>query len=139
MILLLLLKFLLLVELAKLEIWFCVLTLILAHTLSRFSAVYITFTESYVREDELSKAKPIAKKLSVKNFIVASIWLVPAFLLFQHPIFVLVLIPVFLMTFYLKRYFKKWIGGYTGDCLGATQQVNEVITLLSCLALWKFI
>jgi len=39
----------------------------------------------------------------------------------------------------LARYFKKWIGGYTGDCLGATQQVCEVIFYLSVIALWKFI
>jgi adenosylcobinamide-GDP ribazoletransferase len=24
------------------------------------------------------------------------------------------------------RYFKQHIGGYTGDCLGATQQITEV-------------
>lgn len=137
--LLLLLKFSALAELGKLDVWFCITTMILAHTLSRFSAVAITFTERYVREDELSKAKPIAKKIDVKNFIIASLWVIPAFLLFQNPVFLFVLIPVFITTFYLKNYFKKWIGGYTGDCLGATQQVTETITLLSCLAICKFI
>ena len=29
--------------------------------------------------------------------------------------------------------------GYTGDCLGATQQINEIVTLLFCLVIWKFI
>ncbi|MCZ2102170.1 MAG: adenosylcobinamide-GDP ribazoletransferase [Chitinophagales bacterium] len=138
-ILLLLLKFSTLVELGKSDIWFCISTIILANTLSRFAAVFVTFTEKYVREDELSKAKPIAKKLSTSDFIISSLWLIPAFLLFKNPMYLLVLIPVFLMTIYLKRYFKKWIGGYTGDCLGATQQINEVVILLSCLALWKFI
>jgi adenosylcobinamide-GDP ribazoletransferase len=139
MILLLLLKFSALVELAKLDVVYCSITLVFAHTLSRFSAVYITFTESYVREDELSKAKPIAKKMTLNNFLVAGFWVLPIGLLYPSPIIVLVVFPVLLMTIGLKRYFKKWIGGYTGDCLGATQQVNEVITLLSCLILWKFI
>jgi adenosylcobinamide-GDP ribazoletransferase len=39
---------------------------------------------------------------------------------------------------YLGRYFKKWIGGYTGDCLGATQQISEVLIYLSYLVIWKY-
>jgi adenosylcobinamide-GDP ribazoletransferase len=34
----------------------------------------------------------------------------------------------------LGYYFKKWIGGYTGDCLGATQQLAEVIIYLVVVA-----
>lgn len=136
--LMLLLKFSALVALAEIHIGFCISALFLAHSLSRFSAVYITFTESYVREDELSKAKPIAKKMSFPSFLVAFMWVIPAFILLQNPIYIAVLTPVFLSTLYLKSYFKKWIGGYTGDCLGASQQVNEIVILLSCLALWKF-
>lgn len=138
-ILIFLMKFLVLTELGKIDILNCILCMILAHTLSRFSAVYITFTEEYVREDELSKAKPIAKKLNVPNFLMATFWVVPAFLLLQNYLYILVLLPVFIMTIYLKKYFKKWIGGYTGDCLGATQQINEIVILLFCLAIWKFI
>ena len=43
------------------------------------------------------------------------------------------------MKVYLASYFQKWIEGYTGDCLGAKQQINEIVTLLFCLAIWKFI
>jgi adenosylcobinamide-GDP ribazoletransferase len=32
------------------------------------------------------------------------------------------------------RYFKRRIGGYTGDCLGATQQTAELVFLLTMLA-----
>ena len=31
-----------------------------------------------------------------------------------------------LATLWLARLFKRQIGGYTGDCLGATQQLSEV-------------
>lgn len=137
--LLLLLKFAVLVELAKINLLTCLAVLILAHTLSRFSAVCITFTENYVREDELSKAKPIAKQLTTQNFIISAFWVVPAFFLTNNALYLAVLLPVFLMTLYLKRYFKKWIGGYTGDCLGATQQVNEVVVLLSSLIVCRYI
>lgn len=32
-------------------------------------------------------------------------------------------------------WFRRRIGGYTGDCLGATQQLGEVVILLSVVAL----
>jgi adenosylcobinamide-GDP ribazoletransferase len=35
-------------------------------------------------------------------------------------------------------YFKKHIGGYTGDCLGAVQQVCEVLFYLGTIIVWKF-
>ena len=31
-----------------------------------------------------------------------------------------------LATLWLARLFRRQIGGYTGDCLGATQQLSEV-------------
>lgn len=134
-----LLKVFTLIELMNLDIWYCLKAIVLAHVISRFSAVTMIFTHEYSREDESSKIKPIAKKLTLKNFIISSIWLVPALLLFQNWWIFLVIVPVYAMKMYLAKYFTKWIGGYTGDCLGATQQVTEIITLLFCLTLWKFI
>ena len=60
-------------------------------------------------------------------------------LMMNHAIIGLVVLPVFLARYFLARYFQKWIDGYTGDCLGATQQVCEVIFYLTLLAIWKFI
>jgi adenosylcobinamide-GDP ribazoletransferase len=37
-------------------------------------------------------------------------------------------------TFWLARKFVRRIGGYTGDCLGAVQQVTEAIFYLCVLA-----
>ena len=35
-----------------------------------------------------------------------------------------------LATFWLARKCQRWLGGYTGDCLGAVQQVAELGFLL---------
>jgi adenosylcobinamide-GDP ribazoletransferase len=104
-------------------------------------AVVIIFTSHYAREDATSKAKPIAKKLSIGNLIIASIFACGplAALVWQDWRYVFTVLPSFLVTLYLRNYYTKWIGGYTGDCLGATQQVTEVVLYLSFLALWKFI
>jgi adenosylcobinamide-GDP ribazoletransferase len=42
-------------------------------------------------------------------------------------------------AFWLAQFFKKWIGGYTGDCLGAVQQVTEIIFLLSIVIINKYL
>ena len=110
------------------------------HSLARFTAINIVFTSQYSREDETSKAKPIAKAHSYKEIIGAYFFgLLPLLVLcFMNWKFSIVLFPLFLLYFFSKRYFQKWIDGYTGDCLGATEQLAECVTLLTYLALWKF-
>ncbi len=114
---------------------------IAAHALSRLAAISIVFTHEYSREDATSKSKPIAKSYSWREVFGAFFFgLFPLLILSYYQWqFLLVLLPVFLARFFLARYFQKWIGGYTGDCLGATQQVCEIVFYLSIIALWKFI
>lgn len=112
-----------------------------AHALSRLAAISIIFTHEYSRDDASSKSKPIAKNHTWKEISGSFFFgLIPLLFLsyFQYQ-FLLALIPVFIMRYFLARYFQKWIDGYTGDCLGATQQVCEVVYYLSILLIWKFI
>ncbi len=113
--------------------------LIAAHALSRWTACSFILTHDYVRENEDSKAKPVAKQFTVPHFLIASFFGIIPLLLFQNKIAFLLIVPAYLMKSYLGWYFKKWIGGYTGDCLGATQQLCEIVIYLTALALWKFI
>jgi adenosylcobinamide-GDP ribazoletransferase len=118
------------------------LLLISSHTLSRTMAVTIIYSQPYAREDQDSKAKPVSTGISFSNLLVAFLFGLLPFLFFlrlTNWVLTLVVLPMALMTIYLAKYFRKWIGGYTGDCLGATQQVTEVVFLLSTLALWRFI
>jgi adenosylcobinamide-GDP ribazoletransferase len=117
------------------------LLFVTAHALSRLAAVSIVFTHQYSREDATSKSKPIAQSYTWREVVGAFFFgMLPLFVLsyFQWQIIV-VLVPVFLMRVYLASYFQKWIDGYTGDCLGAAQQVCEVVFYLSVIAIWKFI
>jgi len=113
--------------------------LIAAHALSRWAAATFLLTHQYVRENEDSKARPVAKQFLVAHFLIASLFGILPLLLLKNVYVFLLIIPVYTMKIYLGWYFKKWIGGYTGDCLGATQQLCEIIFYLSLLALWKFI
>lgn len=144
LVLLILIKISLLVKLpGKQEGFLLLLILINGHTLSRMMAATVIFTHEYVREDELSKAKPVAKSYSKTNVLMVLIFgLIPAgaitFLTGQWW-WSLIPIPLYMVKMLLARFFKRHIGGYTGDCLGATQQVVEVAYYLSVLVLWKFI
>ncbi|CAI2765191.1 adenosylcobinamide-GDP ribazoletransferase [Flavobacterium collinsii] len=144
LVLLFLLKFKLLAESVSLftnNIFLIFLLFISAHSLSRLAAISIIFTHEYSRDDATSKSKPIAKKHSWKEITGSFFFgLIPllVFSYFEYK-FLLAIIPVFIMRYFLARYFQKWIDGYTGDCLGATQQVCEVIYYLSILLIWKFI
>lgn len=117
------------------------LLFISVHALSRLAAISIIFTHEYSRDDASSKSKPIAKNHGWKEVLGSFFFgLLPLLALsyFNYKIF-FILIPVFLTRYFLARYFQKWIHGYTGDCLGATQQVCEVVYYLSIVFLWKFI
>lgn len=107
--------------------------LLLAHTLSRFAAITLIYSDDYVREDQQSKAKPLANRMSRRELMIAAIPVLLCLIPLGPKIW-LVIIPVWLMRNWLSYFFRRWIGGYTGDCLGATQQLCELtVYLYFCL------
>lgn len=117
------------------------LLFITAHSVSRLAAISIVFSDQYVREDASSRSKPIAKSYSWKEVTGSFIFgLVPFIVLYLYQLQIIyTLIPLLITRFLLSGYYRRWIGGYTGDCLGATQQVCEVVFYLSVIALWRYI
>lgn len=117
--------------------------LVAAHAMSRFVASTLIFTHAYVRDTDDSKAKPVASQVGLVNLWVGLVFAILPFIvlvdLLSSPLYLLVLPAVFLGNYFLGRYYSKWIGGYTGDCLGAAQQVAEVVFIGSTMAIWKFI
>jgi adenosylcobinamide-GDP ribazoletransferase len=110
--------------------------LIAGHSLFLFSSTTVIYTYQYVREDALSKAKPLARKMSVGELLAAALFaLIPLLLLAWC--YWLLLIPVAIAIWLLGRYFVRRIGGYTGDCLGAAQQVTEVLFYLFASINWQ--
>ena len=138
-VLLVLLKLFALNEIGTHDHIMLIFCLVNAHTTSRFIASTFVHTHDYVQDIDKSKSRPIANsRLSLGEMVFSfSIALIP-FVLFQHFIFLLVLPICYASKMYLGYYFKKHIGGYTGDCLGATQQISEVVFYLSVIGLWKY-
>ena len=103
-----------------------VAALIAGHVASRWSASLTMWCLSYVRLDETSKAKPITKQFERQDFMLSSG--IAVIVLFAClPLNVLpALLGMVAPGFYLAYKLKQWLGGYTGDGLGAIQQVTEV-------------
>lgn len=108
---------------------------IISHALSRLLATTFVFTHDYARTDDSSKSKDISNKLSVKSYLIACIaGVVPLVLLMDW--FVVFLIPLQACIWFLYGlYINKKIGGYTGDALGAVQQLGEVACYLFIIAM----
>ena len=136
LILILALKFSALLEMDTEHI---ILALISGHALSRFIATSLLYTHTYVRSNETSKVKSVTTNLNASQLIIAGIIGFLPLLGFKSLSVFLIFIPSYISKIILGIKFNKWIGGQTGDCAGAVQQVSEVVIYLSLVGLWKFI
>jgi len=119
--------------LQSLPVYLIPVAMISGHAFSRLMPVLIIFTSRYSREDELSKSKPIGKKGKHSDLILATVFALLPMVLFPWQ-FMAVSLPIaLLLTFAFKKYTERKIGGYTGDCLGALQQMTEVLFYLCML------
>ncbi len=113
-----------------------------SHALSRYTATGMIFFSEYTRDDATSKSKPVGKRLNSTDYLLSFIFGSTPLLLisyFYSYWYLLIFITIIPTIFFLKRYFEKWIGGYTGDALGATQQISEVVFYLTFIGITKFI
>jgi len=102
------------------------LALIAGHAVSRFCAVSLMATMDYARDDEASKARPVAARLGVGSLAFALVFAaMPLLYLAPEQILPAVALAA-LATLWLAAKCRHWLGGYTGDCLGAVQQVAEI-------------
>lgn len=114
--------------------------IILAHTSSRFISGTMIYTHQYVTDIDASKSKPLANKpLDRMALLVGFISVLLSFVLIPDWRLIIAFALAYLGKIYMGWYFKKHIGGYTGDCLGAVQQVCEVLFYLGTMIVWKFI
>ncbi len=117
----------------EIEITQIPLVIIAAHGFSRVMPVIIIFSTSYVRDDVSSKIKPIGKKGSIADLISAIIFGSALLFLFPIEFIITILLATAITTFTFRKYIVKKIGGYTGDCLGALQQICELLFYLFIL------
>jgi adenosylcobinamide-GDP ribazoletransferase len=115
--------------------------LVTAHMLSRWCAIALIWRLPYVR-DEDGKSKPFADRLSGKEWVLSGAigalglipWLSAERAALEPRILLIAAACAALTAGIAAGYFRRRIGGYTGDCLGAVQQLAELAFLIGALA-----
>lgn len=143
LVLMLLAKAAALVELAAFGPAAVAAALLAAHPLSRLASTSLIHTLDYVRDDDSSKSKPLAHRLTAHELALAALFgLLPLVVLplvvLPIPAALAALVLATLATLWAARIFVRRIGGYTGDCLGALQQGSELACYLGILIAWNF-
>lgn len=125
------LKYVLLIEIATQGLF--VFSILLGYSLSRATAISLISSMDYVNDADLSKSKPIAQHLGeTELFIVLAIGCLPL-LSFDFITCGIILLCLLIFREGFKRWLNARIGGYNGDCLGAAQQITELLIYLSIL------
>jgi adenosylcobinamide-GDP ribazoletransferase len=132
--------------------------LFVAHVVSRTWPLLTIRLLPHVGDAAGSKSKPLADQISLAALVVAFLWCFAALALviLAQAAMVLVAIPGFsgspaaglalllaagvffsgLAWAWMARWFVRRLQGFTGDCLGATQQVGEIAFYLGLALAW---
>lgn len=108
--------------------------LLAGHSFSRLMPLFVMRRYPYARSENSKSGIAMFKPEFSELCVAAVVALLPFIALPGKCLFAVV--PVVLCNLWLGRYFDRHIGGYTGDCLGACQQVAETVFYLSISALW---
>lgn len=127
--------------------YFIPLALVAAHAMSRLGAVWVMATLQYAKPE--GKAKPLATHITRPALLTANVFgllpyisMVALFVVSKHPaelvikLVLMTLIPMLLSWLWWRNKVKHHLDGYTGDTLGAVQQITELAFYFG-LVLWS--
>jgi len=101
-----------------------------AHVLSRFWPLLLVRSMAHVGDTARSKSKPLADQITGRALAAAFLWcFLPLALVWQAQgaLFSGAAITCSaLAAGWMGRWFARRLQGFTGDCLGATQQISEI-------------
>ena len=112
--------------------WYVCSALFAGHVVSRTLPLLLIAWLPHVGDvaGSKSKSKPLADAISARSLLVAFAWCFMAIalvLLMQDATDLIVACSFSLVALlWMHRLFKRRLQGFTGDCLGATQQVCEI-------------
>jgi len=104
--------------------------LIGGHVFSRFLPLLLVRSMAHVGDTAQSKSKPLADRIGRRALATAGLWCLPPLVLllaWQGVAWNLAgLLCAGVTLWWLRRVFMRRLGGFTGDCLGAAQQLCEI-------------
>lgn len=127
-------KVALLAMLAQVDAWLAVVALFAAHVTSRTAPLFVIRTLPHVGDTPQSKSKPLAESIGNGGLAAGLLWwalamALVAWLLPAAP-WGLAVLGALIGLAWMWRLLQRRLQGFTGDGLGATQQVSEVMFYL---------
>lgn len=112
-----------------------------AHGLSRLAPVLLIAALPYAGDAAAARAKPLARRVSTATLTVALAWacVLSGALAAVAPASALIAawLALAAVTAVMRAALPRWLGGYTGDTLGAAQQLALLAMLLAALAILR--
>jgi adenosylcobinamide-GDP ribazoletransferase len=109
--------------------------LIVANGMGRAGTVALLFACPYARQGE-SKASPFAQNVTLRELVISLLPPVVSAFLFLGRDALACLCGAAAAVWATGVFYRRMIGGITGDCLGATNQLIELVCYL--LLTWRF-
>lgn len=110
--------------------WYVCAALWTGHIVSRGLPLVMIRLLPHVGDTATSKSKPLADQISVGGLVIAFSWCFGALALASLALDAINLIVACIFSVLallgLLRFFRRRLQGFTGDCLGTTQQVCEI-------------
>ena len=110
--------------------WYVCAALWLGHIVSRTLPLVVIRLLPHVGDTAASKSKPLADQISTRGLSIAFLWCFTALALssiaFNATNLIVGCSFSVLAMLGLLRFFRRRLQGFTGDCLGTTQQVCEI-------------
>lgn len=130
LVLVLLCKVSLLALLGSQGIGYICAALLAGHVVSRFVPLLLIYRLPHVGDTAQSKSKPLADQITPGRLLIAVIWCLGALAVSHMALDAMDLVvactAAALALLWMARLFSRRLQGFTGDCLGATQQVCEI-------------
>ena len=125
-------KYVTLTELHSENVW---RWLIVAHAASRWTVLPLCRWLPYARPE--GQGKLVAKQITATALLIGSLTFLLTLLLFPWRTALIAVAVTIAVTFLSSLYYKRRLGGITGDCLGATNQLTELLLYLTAHVLYR--
>lgn len=106
-----------------------------ADCFSKYCVAVMINTLPYVRKEEESKIHLLYNKVGTLTFVAIGLLVLVPFFFIGNRLLYWAVLPAIFMTCALRFFFKIKIGGYTGDCCGASVLLIEQMFYLAIVIL----
>ncbi len=118
--------------LAGLDGWPRMATLVFAPTLARWAMVAVSYKIDYLRAEGAGSS--MLGRLDNRNLMIASIIAVLPLIPIHWRQAVIAYAVAVIAAFAIRWFYRRWLGGVTGDLIGACGETVEVLVMLTMAA-----